>query len=56
MSLAAGTGSGKETAAAMFDIVSRLDRLEEVIRALTGKVGDVDQQQQALSITLVRLE
>jgi hypothetical protein len=40
----------------MGDIISRLDHLEEIIRALTAKVGDVDQQQQAFSIALIRLE
>jgi hypothetical protein len=40
-----GMGSGKETAASMSDVVSRLDRMEEVILALTAKVGDIDQQQ-----------
>jgi hypothetical protein len=40
----------------MSDIMSRLNQLEEIMRVLTAKVGDVDQQQQALSIVLVRLE
>jgi hypothetical protein len=40
----------------MGDVISKLDRLEEIIRALTAKVGDVDQQQQAFSIALIRLE
>jgi hypothetical protein len=56
MPLAAGLGSGKETAASLSDLAVRLDRLEEIMRALTAKVGDVDQQQQAFSIALVRLE
>jgi hypothetical protein len=40
----------------MSDVMTQLDRLEELIRALTAKVGDVDQQQQAMGIALVRLE
>jgi hypothetical protein len=40
----------------MTDIVSRLDRLEEIMCTLTAKVGDIDKQQQALSIVLVHLE
>jgi prefoldin subunit 5 len=51
-----GTGSRKETGASMSDVMTQLDRLEELIRALTAKVGDVDQQQQAMGIALVRLE
>jgi hypothetical protein len=40
---AVGTGSGKEIVpSSMGDVISRLDRLEEIIRALTAKVGDVD--------------
>jgi hypothetical protein len=56
MSPAAGTGFGKETTASMVDVMSRLNRLEEIICVLTAKVGDVDNQQQALSIALGRLE
>jgi hypothetical protein len=56
MSPAAGTGLGKETTASMVDVMSRLNRLEEIICVLTAKVGDVDNQQQALSIALGRLE
>jgi hypothetical protein len=40
----------------MSDVMTRLDRLEEVIHALTAKVGDVDQQRQVMGIALVRLE
>jgi hypothetical protein len=40
---AAGTVSRKETAASMLDIVSRHNRLEEIMRTLTAKVGDVDE-------------
>jgi hypothetical protein len=40
----------------MVDVMSRLNRLEEIICVLTAKVGDVDNQQQALSIALGRLE
>jgi hypothetical protein len=53
---AVGTGSGKETAVSLSDLAVRHDRLEEIMRALTAKVGDVDQQQQAFSIALVRPE
>jgi hypothetical protein len=40
----------------MGDIINQLDRLEEIMRALTAKVGDVDQQQQAFNIALIHLE
>jgi hypothetical protein len=53
---AAGTRSGKETAPSMGDVINRLDRLEEIIRTLTAKVGDVDQQQLAFSVALIHLE
>jgi hypothetical protein len=53
---AAGTGSGKETTPSMGDIINKLDRLEEIIRVLTAKVGNVDQQQLAFSIALIHLE
>jgi hypothetical protein len=41
---------------AMGDIINQLDRLEEIMWALTAKVGDVDQQQQAFNIALIHLE
>jgi hypothetical protein len=53
---ATGTGSGMETAASITNIMSRLGRLEEMMCALTAKVGDVDQQQQVCGIALVLLE
>jgi hypothetical protein len=53
---AACTGLGKETVASMSDVVTRLDRVEEVIHVLIAKVGDIDQQQQVLGITLDHLE
>jgi hypothetical protein len=56
MPSAAGSGSGKETAASLSDLAVWLDWLEEIMCALTAKVGYVDQQQQAFSIALVRLE
>jgi hypothetical protein len=40
---AAGTVLRKETVASMLDIVSRHNRLEEIMRTLTAKVGDVDE-------------
>jgi hypothetical protein len=52
----ADTRSGKETAPSMGDVISRLDRLEEIMCTLTAKVGDVDQQQQAFTIAPIRLE
>jgi hypothetical protein len=42
--------------ASMSDVVTRLDRLEEVIHVLIAKVGDIDQQQQVLGITQDHLE
>jgi hypothetical protein len=53
---AAGSGSGKETVALLSDLAVRLDQLEEIMCALTTKVGDIDQQQHAFNIVLVRLE
>jgi hypothetical protein len=53
---AAGTGSGKDTVPAIGDIISKLNRLEEIMCALMAKVGDVNQQQQAFNIALIRLE
>jgi hypothetical protein len=53
---AASKGPVEETAASMSDMVTWVNRLEEVIRALTAKVGDIDQQQHALGIALDRLE
>jgi ABC-type transporter Mla subunit MlaD len=38
------TGLEKDAATFMDDLAKRLDRLEEVLRSLTGKVGDIDQR------------
>jgi hypothetical protein len=38
----AGLGSWKELALSLSDLAVRLDRLEEILRALIAKVGDVD--------------
>jgi hypothetical protein len=40
----------------MDDLTKRLECMEEVLRALTGKVGDIDQQQQGLCVVMLRLE
>jgi hypothetical protein len=53
---ATGTSSRMETAASITNIMSWLNRLEEMMHALTTKVGDVDQQQQVCGIALVLLE
>jgi hypothetical protein len=50
------TGSGKEIVTAMDDLTKRLECMEEVLRALTGKVGDIDQQQQGLCVVMLGLE
>jgi hypothetical protein len=54
MSPPAGSCSGKESATD--DITSRLDRLEELVRAVTSDLRDVKQQQQGLGVSLIRLE
>jgi hypothetical protein len=36
------TGSGKYSTTFMDDLAKHLDRLEEVLCGLTGKVGDID--------------
>jgi hypothetical protein len=35
-----GSGSGKETGLAMDEVVQRLDRLKELVRAVTGDFQD----------------
>jgi hypothetical protein len=58
-----GTGSGKDMVTSMDVVVQRLDRLDKMLHdqigkvgSLAGKVGDIDNQQQALSVTLICLE
>jgi hypothetical protein len=48
------TGLGKDAATFMDDLAKCLDCLEEVLRTLTGKV--CDQQQQGLSVAILRHE
>jgi hypothetical protein len=38
------------------DLAKHLDRLEEMLRAITSKVGNMDMNQQGLGVVLVRLE
>jgi hypothetical protein len=45
MPLAAGTSSGKETSNPLDDVVQRLDRLKELVRAVMGDLRDVKAQQ-----------
>jgi hypothetical protein len=45
-----GSGSRKETCLAMDDVVHRLDRLEELVRAVTGDLRDVKAQQTTLGV------
>jgi hypothetical protein len=63
MAPATDTGSGKDIVTSMDVVVQRLDSLEEMLCVLTGKVGsltdkvgDIDNQQQALGVTLICLE
>jgi hypothetical protein len=58
-----GTGLGKASTPSMEDVVQPHDRLEEMLHALTGKVGslaarvsDINQRQHALNLALIRLE
>jgi hypothetical protein len=44
------TGLGKEQSTSMDDLAKRLDHLKEMLRALIGKVGDMDMQQQGLGV------
>jgi uncharacterized protein (UPF0335 family) len=50
------SSSGKEVPAPMNNLVKRLDRLEEMMRALTGTVHDISQQQQGLDIAMIHHE
>jgi hypothetical protein len=52
----AATGLGKETVTSMDDLAKHLECMEEVLRTLTGKVGDIDQQQQGMFVAVLRLE
>jgi hypothetical protein len=52
----AATGLGKETVTSMDDLAKCLECMEEVLCALTGKVGDIDQQQQGMFVAVLRLE
>jgi hypothetical protein len=56
MPLAAGTSFGKETGNPLDDVVQRLDRLEELVRAITGDLHDIKAQQTALGVSLIHLE
>jgi hypothetical protein len=38
------------------DVILRLDRLEELLRAVTGDLRDIKAQQSALGVSLIRLE
>jgi hypothetical protein len=51
---ATSMGSGKETA--VNEIVLHLDRLEELVHAMTSDLRDVKAQQIALGVSLIRLE
>jgi hypothetical protein len=48
--------SGKEVPTPTDDLAKRLDRLEEMMRSLTGTVHDISQQHQGLSVAVIRLE
>jgi hypothetical protein len=52
----AGSGSGKETPSSEDNISKRLDRLEELVRSISGDLHDVKQQQQGLGVAVLRLE
>jgi hypothetical protein len=49
-----GVGSAKETA--VDEVVLRLDRLEELVHAMTSDLRNVKAQQTALELSLIRLE
>jgi hypothetical protein len=51
MPLATGVSSSKDSATAMDDVVRRLSRLEEILT-----LGDIDQQQQVFSASLIRMK
>jgi hypothetical protein len=44
------------TGLAMEETVHRLDRLEELVHAVTGDLHDVKAQQTALGVSLIHLE
>jgi hypothetical protein len=58
MSPSTGSGSGKETPPSFDGITTWLwlDRLEELVRAVTSNLRDVKQRQQGLGVSLIRLE
>jgi hypothetical protein len=54
MSPPTGSGLRKDTPLSSDDITTRLDQLDELIRAVTSDLQDV--KQQGLSVSLIRLE
>jgi hypothetical protein len=56
MSPASGAGSGKETTLTLEALAKRFDSFEEILRSLSTRVTDNEQQTQALNIALLRLE
>jgi hypothetical protein len=52
----ADTSFGKKAGNALDDVVQRLNRLEELVRAVTGDLRDVKAQQTVLDVSLIRLE
>jgi hypothetical protein len=53
---ATGAGSGKDSANSIAGLSQKFDQLAELVRSLTVEVQDVKQQQQALSVSMLRLK
>jgi hypothetical protein len=50
------TESSSEKESSINNVVQRLDRLEELVRAVTGDLHDVKAQQTALGVSLIHLK
>jgi hypothetical protein len=51
-----GLGSGKEVPSSGDNLSKRLERLEELVRSISGDLRDIKQQQQGLSVAMLHLE
>jgi hypothetical protein len=52
----ASSGSRKEVPSSGNDLGKRVDRLEELVRSISGDLRDVKQQQQGFGVAMLRLE
>jgi hypothetical protein len=56
MTLAMGTGSGKESGNPLDDVIQHLDCLEELVHIVTSDLHDVKAQQTVMGVSMIRLE